>query len=134
MGNPICQRIDVAVETFEPGDMLAIQYDDRALFLDRWRDLLLGVMDKSVVADDPDLAEYRRLVVEWIPRATPDSVGYRLVRAFRLEVERRVFHALMAPVREAYGDDIELRRSNQFEAPLWALVTTTKSPVSTWGV
>jgi penicillin amidase len=30
----------------------------------------------------------------------------------------------MAPAREAYGGDVKLRRSNQFEAPLWALVTT----------
>ncbi|MBU2678270.1 MAG: penicillin acylase family protein [Gammaproteobacteria bacterium] len=113
-----------AVETFEPQDMLTIQYDDRALFLARWRDLLLGILDESVVGGDAELAEYRRLVENWVPRAAAESVGYRLVRAFRLEVERRVFHALMAPARKAYGDDVELRRSNQFEAPLWALVTT----------
>ncbi|MBT8111171.1 MAG: penicillin acylase family protein [Gammaproteobacteria bacterium] len=112
-----------AVDTFSPEDMLAIQYDDRALFLARWRDLLLKVLDDATVADDADLAEYRRLANEWIPRADPASVGYRLVRAFRLEVEKRVFEVLMAPVREAYGDDVKLRRSNQFEAPLWALVT-----------
>ena len=28
----------------------------------------------------------------------------------------------MGPVRQAYGDDVELRMSNQFEAPLWALL------------
>ena len=112
-----------ASETFAPEDMLAIQYDDRALFLTRWRDLLLEILDDSVVGDDATLSEYRRLVAEWIPRAAPESVGYRMVRTFRLEVERRVFHALMAPAREAYGDDVKLRRSNQFEAPLWSLVT-----------
>ena len=113
-----------AVDTFTPADMLAIQYDDRALFLAPWRELLLDILDAKLVDDDPDLAEYRRLVANWVPRASPDSVGYRLVRAFRLEVERRVFHALMAPAREAYGDDVVLRRSNQFEAPLWSLLTT----------
>ncbi len=112
-----------AVDAFAPEDMLAIQYDDRALFLTPWRELLLDVLDENVVAEDPELAEYRRLVADWIPRASPDSVGYRLVRAFRLEVEQRVFHALMAPAREAYGDDVVLRRSNQFEAPLWSLLT-----------
>ncbi|MGI9247462.1 MAG: penicillin acylase family protein, partial [Woeseiaceae bacterium] len=111
-------------DTFAPDDMLAIQYDDRALFLARWRELLLENLGDSVVAGDAELAEYRQLVEDWIPRAAPESVGYRLVRAFRLEVERRVFHALMAPAREAYGSDVKLRRSNQFEAPLWALVTT----------
>jgi penicillin amidase len=108
---------------FEPADMLAIQYDDRALFLTRWRDLLLQVLDDSATADDDGLADYRRLAEAWVPRAAPDSVGYRLVRAFRLEVQSRVFYALTQPVRDAYDDDVRLRLSNQFEAPLWLLVT-----------
>ncbi len=112
-----------ASERFEPVDMLSIQYDDRALFLSRWRDLLLRTLDADAIDGDPALAEYRRLVDEWVPRAAPESVGYRLVRAFRLEVQARVFHGLMAPVREAYGDDVKLRLSNQFEAPLWSVVT-----------
>jgi len=112
-----------AKESFTPEDMLAIQYDDRALFLARWQALLMSTLTDDVVGDDPELIEYRDLVVNWIPRAAPESVGYRLVRAFRLEVERRVFYALMAPVREAYGDDVQLRLSNQFEAPLWSLMT-----------
>jgi penicillin amidase len=109
--------------TFSPEDMLAIQYDDRAVFLSRWRDLLLEVVDADAIAGNPALAEYRELVEDWIPRAVPESVGYRLVRAFRLEVERRVFHALMAPAWEAYGEDVQLRLSNQFEGPLWSVVT-----------
>lgn len=112
-----------AKDEFTPDDMLAIQYDDRALFLSRWRDLLLDVLDANAVAANPALAEYRDLAEGWIPRAVPDSIGYRLVRAFRLEVEQRVFNALMAPVREAYGEDVSLRLSNQFEGPLWSLVT-----------
>jgi len=109
-----------ARDTFTPEDMLAIQYDDRALFLAPWRELLLEVLYEAA---DPALEEYRNLVAKWIPRAAPESAGYRLVRTFRLEVERRVFHALMAPAREAYGDDIRLRLSNQFEGPLWSVVT-----------
>ena len=112
-----------AKDHFTPEDMLAIQYDDRALFLSRWRDLLLDVLDADTVAANPALAEYRDLVEHWIPRAAPEAVGYRLVRAFRLEVERRVFHALMAPAWSAYGDDVQLRLSNQFEGPLWSVLT-----------
>jgi penicillin amidase len=112
-----------AKDTFTPEDMLAIQYDDRAIFLSRWRDLLLEILDDEAIAGRPDLAGYRSLVENWIPRAAPTSVGYRLVRAFRLEVRRRVFHALTAPARAAYGEDIRLRVSNQFEGPLWSLVT-----------
>ncbi len=109
--------------SFTPADMLAIQYDDRALFLAPWRELLLDVLDEQTTADDEQLSEYRRLVDQWNPRAAPQSSGYRLVRAFRLEVEIRIFHALMAPVRDAYGEDVPLRKSNQFEAALWSLVT-----------
>ena len=112
-----------AKDTFVPADMLDIQYDDRALFLTPWRDLLLEVLDDETVAADAQLAEYRRLVTEWIPRAAPESVGYRLVRAFRLEVQSVVFHALTAPVRDEYDSNVRLRISNQFEASLWTLVT-----------
>jgi len=126
-----------AKDEFKPEDMLAIQVDDRAVFLARWRDLLLTVLSDDAVAGDAGLAEYRDLVRDWIPRATPESVGYRLVRAFRLEVQSRVFHALMHDATESYGEDVRLRISNQFEAPLWALVSDQPSHLlpadySTW--
>ncbi|MGI9248644.1 MAG: penicillin acylase family protein, partial [Woeseiaceae bacterium] len=44
-----------AIDTFAPDDMLAIQYDDRALFLARWRELLLENLGDSVVAGDAEL-------------------------------------------------------------------------------
>ena len=67
--------------------------------------------------------EYRSLVRNWIPAAASDSVGYRLVRAFRLQGRRQVFDALMTPVRDVHGGEVELLISNQFEEPLWALLT-----------
>lgn len=109
-------------ERFVPADMLAIQLDDRALFLSRWRDLLLVVLDDGAVRDHDGRRTYRELVSSWTPRASADSVGYRLVRAFRIEVRAKVFHMLTTPVRDTYGADVELRISNQFEGPLWQLV------------
>ena len=111
-----------AKESFEPADMLAIQFDDRAILLTPWHGLLLDLLDADALASDDRFIEYRRLVESWIPRAVPDSVGYRLVRAFRIEVRAIVFNALMHPVRVAYKDEVELRLSNQFEGPLWALL------------
>ncbi len=112
-----------AKQQFRPDDMLAIQYDDRALFLARWRDLLLDVVDAEIAATEQGLADYRRLVADWLPRAAAESVGYRLVRAFRLEVQAQVFYGLTGPIRATYGPDVDLRMSNQFEAVLWALIT-----------
>jgi len=111
-----------ARESFEPADMLQIQADDRALFLSRWQTLLLDTLDETALRDKPERREYRDLVAGWDARASVDSVGYRLVRKFRLELRASVFDMLMAPVREAYGPDIKLRISNQFEAPLWNLL------------
>ena len=113
----------LAADEFAPVDMLAIQFDDRALFLARWRDVILDVLTDERVAGNPERADYRQLVRDWIPRAVPESVGYRLVRAFRLEVQSRVFHALTEPVRAANGGDAEPLLSNQFEGVLWQLVT-----------
>ena len=111
-----------ARETFEQHDMLDIQIDDRAVFLAPWRELLLSVLNDAAVRDNTERGEYRDLVKDWIPRASADSVGYRLVRAFRSEVRTMVFDALMLPVTAAYDSDVELRISNQFEGPLWAVL------------
>ncbi|HWP94470.1 MAG TPA: penicillin acylase family protein [Gammaproteobacteria bacterium] len=102
-------------------DMLAIQLDDRALFLERWRDLLLDVLTPEAVAADPRRGEFRRLVEEWGGRAAIDSAGYRLVRAWRTTLHDAVFAALTAEVRKRAP---EFRyRDNQSEAALWQLVT-----------
>ena len=111
-----------ARSTYEPADMLQIQTDDRALFLQGWHDLLIDVLDDKAVEGDLARQQYRDLVRSWAPRASVDSVGYRLVRSFRLEVRARVFEMLMSPVRDRYGSDVQLRISHQFEAPLWSLL------------
>ncbi len=112
-----------AEEQFDPEAMLAIQDDDRALFMSTWRDLLLDTLNEEAMAANPDLADYRQLVEDWTPRAVGDSAGYRLVRAFRIEVRAIVFDALVAPVLDVYGEDLSVVSDNQFEAPLWAAVT-----------
>jgi penicillin amidase len=112
-----------ARDHFSPADMLAIQIDDRALFLARWRGLLLDTLDEEAVRENDERREFRDLVADWKPRASADSVGYRLVRAFRTEVRARVFEMLMQPVRESFGSDTELRMSNQFEGPLWTMLS-----------
>ncbi|MDX1403230.1 MAG: penicillin acylase family protein [Woeseiaceae bacterium] len=112
----------LAKERFTIRDMLDIQLDDRALFLARWQARLLATLDDAMLADDPQLREYRRLVENWGARAAVESVGYRLVRDFRSRVRDRVFDMLMQPVRARFGAQTPLRMSNQFEAPLWSLI------------
>jgi penicillin amidase len=120
-----------AKSSYVPADMLQIQTDDRALFLQGWHDLLIDVLDDKAVEGDLARQQYRDLVRNWVPRASVDSVGYRLVRSFRLEVRARVFEMLMSPVRDKYGPDVKLRISYQFEAPLWSLLNERPSHLLT---
>ena len=108
---------------FQPATMLEIQLDDRALFLERWRQLLLATLDSEALDGHPERSAYRDLVSNWVAEADARSVGYRLVRAFRIEVRARAFAMLTAPVRARFGQDVPLRMSNQFEGPLWQLVS-----------
>ncbi|HSL81768.1 MAG TPA: penicillin acylase family protein, partial [Thermoanaerobaculia bacterium] len=76
----------LALDEATPADMLALQLDDRALFLARWRELLLGVLSPEAAAADPLRGEARALVEDWGGRAAVDSAGYRIVRTFRTTV------------------------------------------------
>ncbi|MCW8844545.1 MAG: penicillin acylase family protein [Gammaproteobacteria bacterium] len=103
-------------------DMLAVQLDDRALFLEPWRNLLLELLDAQAVEGHPERQELQRLVEEWTARASVDSVGYRIVRAYRLMVQEAVYKNLMSQFIAAYPDQA-VRAPWQFEASLWQLVT-----------
>jgi len=111
-----------AADQFKPSDMLTVQLDDRAIFLSGWRNILLDVLDDDALTGNAGRQEYRDLVADWSARAAVESVGYRLVRAFRLEVRNRVFNMLVQPVRERFGEDVGLRISNQFERPLQTML------------
>src|SRR5438309_450910 len=105
-----------------PADMLGIQLDDRALFLSRWRTLLLGVLDPETVLDHPGRAEFRRLVAAWDARAGVDSVGYRLVRAYHDRTQQAVWNMILAGLRLPAEEGSA--PPAQFEGPLWQLIGT----------
>jgi penicillin amidase len=103
-------------------DLAKIQTDDRALFLVRWHDLLMDLLNDTALANAPLRKQARELVERWSARASADDVGYRIVRAFRLRVRKDVFDAFTAPAREKYPQT-QFAPSPQFEGPLWHLVT-----------
>jgi penicillin G amidase len=118
-----------ALGTASEADMLRIQLDDRALFLARWQRLLLELLTPERTAVDPRREEARRLVAAWGGRAAVESVGYRIVRAFRNRVADEVLVPLVAPCRAAdpsfdYLGRVEHKKAyGQWEGPLWALLS-----------
>ncbi len=101
---------------------LAVQLDDRARFLERWRDLLLALIGRAPAAQAAAHTPAATVLRQWSDHARPDDAGYRLVVAFRAQVEARVFYMLIAPARQrAPKFDFEI--PSAFEGPLWSVVS-----------
>jgi penicillin amidase len=106
-------------EHFSPESMLAIQLDDRALFLARWRELL--EMTLSCAETAPWQAEMQQALQDWDGHASTSSVAYHLVRAFRREVTNKVLDGFAAAVR-SHAPDFVLPKLNQAEHAVWTLI------------
>ncbi|MGA9852207.1 MAG: penicillin acylase family protein [Gammaproteobacteria bacterium] len=116
-------RDDLAArDKFTPADMLAIELDDRAVFLGRWRSLLLHLLTAESVRGHPRRAQFLHYVDDWGGNAAVDSVGYRLVRDFRQQADQMVFSALTAPCKKV-DPQFDYRVLTQREGSLWAMVT-----------
>jgi penicillin amidase len=103
-----------------PRALLAVQIDDRALFLERWQRLLLATLTPEAVAAKKERSALRRFVEQWNGRASTDSVAYHLVRRWRDFVADRTLGPVCEPCMDAY-EAFDFRRLN-YEEPLWRLL------------
>lgn len=104
---------------FGERDLLAIQLDDRALFLGEWRQLLLQTAART---KSPALGELAGAARTWEGRAAPESVSYRIVRAWRRAVHERIAEGLTAPAHAALGEDFDMPAFQQLEGVVWPLL------------
>ncbi len=103
-------------------DLLAVQLDDRALFLAPWREHLLALLDEKAIQGSALRASFRSQVEgSWTGHASVDSVGYRLVRTYRLELFAMVYGWLTSACSRADPafDPSVLR---QWEASMWRII------------
>jgi len=110
-----------AREAFSERDLLAIQLDDRALFLRRWQGLLLRQLTLEAMTADPRLVEVRKAVKDWGGHAAVGSVGYRLVRAWRLAVLERLLSPLLEGPRRL-EPRLQAARLDRAEGLAWRLL------------
>ncbi|HJT99170.1 MAG TPA: penicillin acylase family protein, partial [Rhodanobacteraceae bacterium] len=108
-----------AHDRYVPTDMLAIQLDDRALFLARWKDLLALELNRA--PKTPARDALAKSLGDWSGRASIDSVAYRAVKAWRGEVVDTVLDAFAAKVRGKFPD-FALPNLPQAEHAVWRLV------------
>ena len=103
-----------------PDDLLAIQLDDRAVFLERWQKYLLEILTDAAVAGKKSRSELRDAVRQWNGHASADSAAYRLVRAFRGHVAERAFAPFIESSQAHYA--AFNYRNFIYEDSLWQLV------------
>ena len=109
-----------AKNTFTEKDLLAIQLDDRTLFLERWWKQLRALVQSS---SDPALKRIEALTRQWDARASANAVSYRIVRAWRQAVLTRIQDGLMAPAQVALGKEFVMPDLPQLEGVAWELLT-----------
>ena len=107
---------------FGPGDFLALQLDTSAVFLQRWRDLLLRTLAGAIDGQESRAAVETIVRTGWTGQAAPESAAYRLTRAFREHVSTEVIRFVLA---ECYEADREFDYLNvrTREGAIWALAT-----------
>ena len=117
------------IDKASPKDMLSVQLEDRALFLERWRTLLLDTIRKTDSDGRAGLQsrQSRRLFLRlvettWTGRASPDSSAYLLVKTFRTHLVRQVMTVLTAPAA-AVDPTFDYTRSLRGEGPVWQLLS-----------
>jgi len=108
-----------ARERFTEHDLLAIQLDDRALFLQRWWPLLRQVVENS---EDPSLRRLEVASRQWDGRASTSSVSYRVVRVFRDQVLDRILAGLTATAQAKLGDAYLPPPRAQLEGVAWPML------------
>jgi penicillin amidase len=123
----------MSIERATPKDMVAVQLEDKALYLERWRTLLLETLSSSPGGRRPSTSlgtnqltplqeQFKHLVeTTWTGRASPDSVAYRLVRTFRTTFVRQVMLSLTARAK-AIDPEFDYTRTLRGEGPVWPIV------------
>jgi len=103
--------------------MMTVHLDDRAIFMSRWRDLMLQTLSAADREDSEARRELRRAVREtWTGRASVDSAAYRIVREFRTQVGELAFAPLIERIRQVDTEYSPLAARGA-EGALWALVS-----------
>jgi penicillin amidase len=109
-----------AHDHFTTADFLKIQLDDRALFLERWKDLLKLELNRAPASPLNDAM--KKTLEQWSGHASIDSVSYRLVRAWRSEVVDTVLDGFAASVRRKFPE-FTLPKLPQGEHAVWKLLS-----------
>ncbi len=120
----------LAKDQFNEMDLLAIQLDNRSVFLQRWQRLLLTTLESAdaQVVESPKSASQLLMIdalkSETDLRASPDSVAYGFVRAFRKEVVNQTVGWIFDAYKYKYPDLFKRSSVDKLiEYPAWEIIS-----------
>ncbi len=112
-----------AKSSFDEQALLDIGLDDRANFLLRWQTFILTeVLTDEMLAQHSDWHEVKNILNVDNLAASTDSVAYRLVRNFRLNVRDQVFDIFNENMTKLDASYSFKTIRHQVETPLWQLI------------
>lgn len=115
------ERLVAETPNLDESALWRIQLDTKALFLERWHDLLMYLIAKSAAVDPRKYGTLYERLKSWGDHASVDSVGYRFVREFR--------DAVVADLLSILGSEADMGGEElnevlaQAEYPVWRLVS-----------
>lgn len=112
------------LKQFDEEELLNIGLDDEAVFLKRWQQFLLNsVLTEEAMKQHEELKAVKALLIQpYKLSADTESVSYRLVRNFRINLRDSVFFELIKSL-EATDPAFNFKSiRHQIEVPLWTLV------------
>jgi penicillin amidase len=113
----------IAIDTFSEQDLLNIALDDRAIFLQRWQAFLLEkVLTPQAITKHPDWQAVKETITTDNLCACIDSVAYRLVNNFRLNVRNDVFSLINENLSQVDNSYSFRTIRHQLETPLWQMI------------
>ncbi|KGJ91854.1 Acyl-homoserine-lactone acylase [Colwellia psychrerythraea] len=112
------------LEKFDEQSLLKIGLDDEAVFLQRWQEFILkSVLTEQVLAQHTNFKQVKSLLEKAEAlRASIDSVSYRLIRNFRINLRNSVFFELNNSLTNIDTTFNFKSIRNQIEVPLWHLI------------
>jgi penicillin amidase len=122
-----------AKESFDEKALLAIALDDKATFLKRWQQFIIDkVLVKYTDAQQAtgtanQWQEVKTLLSDENLRATTDSVAYRFVRNYRINLRDAIFKELNEKLLQLDKNYSFHTIRHQVETPLWQLINEQPS-------
>ncbi|KFX12601.1 hypothetical protein JV35_20250 [Pectobacterium betavasculorum] len=103
-------------------DMRHIQFDDSAVLMSAWRNLLLPILQASHPTEGTPRAQALSAIIQWSGNASADSVGYTVLAAWREALYQGLFAGLDRQLGQQWHKASYLRANTRWDENVMRLI------------